>query len=368
MTFDVDSEAPIKVSSRYGKYFVSIRQNIFSNPDDFELFVKNKQVLVVTHDDLVQPYYNQLESALQRAGTRALYLLTVPVGDSHKTLEQAQRIWQSAMEHQLRRDAVMIALGGGMVGDLTGFAASCYLRGVSCIQCPTTLLAQVDAAIGGKTAVNHVMGKNLIGTFHSPAAVFINPDTLDSLPNREFQSGLAEVIKYGVALDFEFFEWLESHVSDFTTNKEKCMQAIHHCCALKSEIVSQDEFESDQRMLLNFGHTLGHAIESVMQYENILHGEAVAIGMVFATYLSCELNLLTYNILNRLINILKLVGLPVCLPAQLSIDELLDKMQQDKKFGDKMNWVLLRAPGKAFVSDKMALENIKQHLEVWSNS
>lgn len=368
MTFTVDPKTPIKISSRYGEYSVTIHQGSFSDSATFQLFVKNKQVLVVTHDDLVKPYYAQLEQVLISAGVRELHLITVPVGDAHKQLEQAQRIWQCAIEHRLRRDAVLIALGGGMVGDLTGFAASCYLRGVSCIQCPTTLLAQVDAAIGGKTAINHAMGKNLIGTFHSPVAVFINPDTLDTLPDREFQSGLAEVIKYGMTLDFEFFEWLESNAGHLRNNKEKCMQAIHRCCTLKSEIVSQDEFDSERRMLLNFGHTLGHAIESVMQYENILHGEAVAIGMVFATYLSCELNLLTYNILSRLVTILKSTGLPTCLPAQISMNELLDKMQQDKKFGQKMNWVLLRSPGKAFVSGKMTLDNIRQHLEVWSNS
>tara|TARA_R110002110_G_scaffold271566_3_gene487036 strand:- start:59561 stop:60667 length:1107 start_codon:yes stop_codon:yes gene_type:complete len=367
MTFKATSNNPIKVQSCHGDYLVTVHPDVFSRPFFPRALVKNKQVLVVTHNELVQPYYTQLEKTLVGANVKAVHLIVVPSGDANKTIEQAQKIWQFAMEHQLHRDAVFIALGGGMVGDLTGFSASCYLRGVSCIQCPTTLLAQVDAAVGGKTGVNHSMGKNLIGTFHSPAAVLINPNTLDTLSDREFRSGLAEVIKYGLALDAEFFSWLESHASVLQKDKEKCIQAIYRCCHLKAEIVSQDEFESNQRMLLNFGHTLGHAIESVMQYQDILHGEAVAIGMVFATYLSCELNLLTYNVLSRLILMLESTGLPTSLPRQVSIDKLLDKMQQDKKFTQKMKWVLLRSPGKAFVSDQMALEQVKNYLEVWSN-
>jgi 3-dehydroquinate synthase len=367
MTFNTGPQNQIKVQSHHGNYLVTIHPEAYGDALFPSALVQHKQVLVVTHDELVQPYYAQLEQTLMNANVKTLHLITVPTGDANKTMKQAQRIWQCAMEYQLHRDAVFVALGGGMVGDLTGFSASCYLRGVACIQCPTTLLAQVDAAVGGKTAVNHPMGKNLIGTFHSPAAVLINPNTLDTLSDREFQSGLAEVIKYGLALDLEFFNWLELHASALRNDKEKCMQAIYHCCRLKAEIVSQDEFESNKRMLLNFGHTLGHAIEGVMQYQNILHGEAVAIGMVFATYLSCELNLLTYNVLRSLISILESIGLPICLPKQVSVDKLLDKMQQDKKFIQKMNWILLRSPGEGFVSDQMTLKQVKKYLEVWSN-
>lgn len=362
-----DVRQPIPVLSRQGNYSIIVQENLLAQAQFFEPYIAGRAVIVVTHEAIKAHYYPTLLQTLKQANASSVDCLLIPAGDEHKVMASAEKIWQQALTLKMRRDAVFVALGGGMIGDLTGFAASCYLRGIQFIQVPTTLLAQVDAAIGGKTAVNHSMGKNLIGHFYAPAAVLIDPNVLTTLPTREFNAGMAEVIKYAFALDEAFFIWLESAVTQLRTRPEDCIRAIYHSCKIKADIVSQDEFESQNRMLLNFGHTLGHAIESAMNYQGLLHGEAVAIGMVFATYLSCQHNLAAYNVLGRLINILHSIGLPTKFPSQLSVSLVLEKLQQDKKFKQAMQWVLIRAPGDAFISDQVTIEQLEKVLIAWSN-
>lgn len=366
MLFSEAVEAPIPVTSHHGNYAVIVKCGLISQPDAYKPYVHGKQVIIVTHQSLEAPYLKTLTNTLKTAAARTIETIYIPEGDEHKTLSACEQIWQTAIQLQYRRDCIFVALGGGMIGDLTGFAASCYLRGVDCLQIPTTLLAQVDSSVGGKTGVNHALGKNLIGSFFSPKAVMIDPEVLNSLPQREFNAGLAEIVKYGISLDAEFFEWLEQEGPYLRGNSKKCIQAIYHSCKLKADVVKQDEFESHHRMLLNFGHTLGHAIETAMEYQGILHGEAVAIGMVFATFMSCESNLVAYNVLSRLIDLLKSIGLPTNFPHQIAVDTVLDKIQQDKKFKQKMQWVLLKAPGQAFVSNQISHEQLRDNLYHWA--
>ena len=291
---------------------------------DLSAYVSGPDCLVVTNETVEPLYLEALTAGLTDKQVRAISL---PDGEAYKTLETVEDILDTLVEGGANRDTTVIALGGGVVGDIAGFAAASYMRGVDFIQVPTTLLAQVDSSVGGKTGVNHAAGKNLIGAFHQPRAVLIDTDTLRTLPDRELRAGLAEVIKYGAIVDADFFAWLEANIDALLTcDPEVLAVAIRRSCELKAAIVAEDERESGRRAILNFGHTFGHAIERCQGYGEWLHGEAVAAGMVMAAQLSAVDNALA----ERIGNLLERAGLPTRPPA-IAATDLLAAMGMDKK-------------------------------------
>jgi 3-dehydroquinate synthase len=274
-------------------------------------------------------------------------VLSLPDGEQHKTLTNAARVLDELAASHAHRDATIVALGGGVVGDIAGFAAACYMRGIAFIQVPTTLLAQVDSSVGGKTGVNHEQGKNLIGAFHQPKLVLIDTHTLTTLPDRELIAGLAEVIKYGAIADLEFLGWLEANMGELLRRDPDALAyAIQRSCELKAAVVAEDERETGRRAILNFGHTFGHAIENSLGYGEWLHGEAVAAGMLMAA----ELSNISEGDLQRLRNLIKAAGLPACPPA-ISAEKMRAAMEMDKKVQAKqLRFVLLRSLGDAYLN------------------
>lgn len=306
-----------------------------------------RQRLIVTNETVAPLYLGRLEAAL---GEPAAESFVLPDGEQHKTLATFERIIDRLVERNFHRDACLVALGGGVIGDVTGFAAACYQRGIDFVQVPTTLLAQVDSAVGGKTAVNHPQAKNMIGAFHQPIAVATDTDTLASLPPRELAAGLAEVVKYGVIVDRAFFEWLEEHMNALSAlEPEPLAYAIRRSCEIKAEVVAADERERGMRALLNLGHTFGHALEALGGYERWLHGEAVAIGMHLAARTSAALGLIGEAEADRIAVLLRRAGLPVdC--SGIPPDAILERMQLDKKAGASgLKLVLVRGIGDAVV-------------------
>ncbi len=299
--------------------------------------------LVVTNET-VGPLYL---SALQKKLPPDSVVVSLPDGEEHKTLKSVERVLDELVESRAHRDATVVALGGGVVGDIAGFAAACYLRGVAFIQVPTTLLAQVDSSVGGKTGVNHAKGKNLIGAFHQPKLVLIDTDTLSTLPDRQLKAGLAEVIKYGAIADLDFLVWLEANIGELLDkNPDALVYAILRSCELKAGVVAGDEREAGRRAILNFGHTFGHAIENSLGYGEWLHGEAVAAGMLMAV----ELSDIGEGALLRLRNLLEAAGLPICPPA-IGAEKMRAAMEMDKKVQAKQSrFVLLRSLGDAYLT------------------
>ncbi len=302
--------------------------------------------LVLVSNTVVAPLYAQrLRQALPE---RRVLELILPDGEAHKTLASASRMFDVMVANRLGRDAVVLALGGGVIGDLAGFVAACYQRGVSLVQLPTTLLADVDSSVGGKTAVNHPGGKNLIGAFHQPKAVIIDTELLASLPARELRAGLAEIIKYGLIWDAKFFDWLESNIDALLAREPAALvHAIHRSCQIKAEIVGHDERETGERALLNLGHTFGHAIEAATGYVEWLHGEAVGVGLVMAADLSQRLGRVDAQAVCRLVALLERAGLPARAP-NIGAERALDYMRMDKKVrARRVRLVLLRGLGAA---------------------
>ncbi len=305
-------------------------------------------VLVVSNDRVAPLYLEPVRTLL---GARRVEALVLPDGEAHKTLERFAQVIDALVAGGFHRDACVVALGGGVIGDLAGFAAACYQRGIACVQIPTTLLAQVDSSVGGKTAVNHPRGKNLVGAFHQPAAVVADIATLDTLPERELAAGLAEVIKYGLIMDAAFLSWLEANIGALRARDHAALaHAVRRSCELKAEIVAADEREHGRRALLNLGHTFGHAIEALAGYGHWLHGEAVGAGMVLAAQTSKRMGWLDTAAVERVRALVAAAGLPVAPPA-LARDAMLDAMALDKKVvAGRLRLVLLRAPGNAFVT------------------
>jgi 3-dehydroquinate synthase len=307
-----------------------------------------KQVLVVTNDIVAPLYLPRVQAAL--AG-RDVATVVLPDGERHKTLATFATVVDRLVELRFHRDSCLVALGGGVIGDLTGYVAASYQRGVDFVQIPTTLLAQVDSSVGGKTAVNHARAKNMIGAFHQPIAVLADTDTLRTLPPRELAAGLAEIIKYGIIVDEPFFAWLEQHIDALKALDAAALTyAIRRSCEIKASIVAQDERERDRRALLNLGHTFGHALEAIGGYERWLHGEAVAIGTVLAARTSLALGWLESGDCERVEKLLERAGLPIR-AAGVSAEELLDHMRGDKK-ADRggLKLVLIEALGRAVVA------------------
>ncbi|MBQ0721554.1 MAG: 3-dehydroquinate synthase [Gammaproteobacteria bacterium] len=311
-------------------------------------YISGDQVLIVTNETIAPLYLDKLQASLD---TRVLDSIVLPDGEQYKTLDTLNTIFDALLGNRHDRSTTLIALGGGVVGDMTGFAAACYQRGVNFIQIPTTLLAQVDSSVGGKTAVNHALGKNMIGAFHQPQCVLIDIETLQSLPEREYCAGLAEVIKYGLITDLDFFIWLEEHMPRLLAREnDAVLYAIEHSCRLKARVVSEDEREGGLRAILNLGHTFGHAIETHQGYGQWLHGEAVAAGMYMAADLSMRLGWISNAELSRVASLLAQAGLPIA-PPKITAEQFLALMSVDKKaLGGQIRLVLLQHLGKAVIT------------------
>ncbi|WP_405232792.1 3-dehydroquinate synthase [Lentisalinibacter salinarum] len=325
-------------------YPIVVGQGLLDDPGVLAARLRGPDAVVVTND-VVSPLY--LDAARRALGDRLAAVHVLPDGEAHKDLGQVASIIDTMVDAGANRDTTVVALGGGVVGDMAGFAAACYQRGVDFIQVPTTLLAQVDSSVGGKTGVNHPRGKNLIGAFHQPTFVLIDLTTLDTLPDRELAAGLAEVIKYGLLGDATFFGWLEDNMAALRRRDKRALQqAVRRCCEMKAAIVAADEREAGQRALLNLGHTFGHAIESVTGYGEWLHGEAVAAGMAMAARASG----LAGADLDRIGDLIAAAGLPVA-PPPVGAARLREAMQLDKKVqAGRLRLVLLRRIGEAYVT------------------
>ena len=324
--------------------------------------VNSRQVMVVTNTTLASLYLDRVRQCLDEFQPVTCVL---PDGEQFKTLEVMNEILTRLLQAHFSRGCCLLSLGGGVIGDITGFAASCYQRGVHYIQLPTTLLAQVDSAVGGKTAVNHPLGKNMIGAFHQPAAVISDISALDTLDDRQLHAGTAEVIKYGLIRDPEFFTWLEKNIALLQArNRDTLMYAVERSCRNKSEVVACDEKEAGIRALLNLGHTFGHAIETGLDYKEWLHGEAVATGMMMAADLSRRHGWITDDDMNRIRRILTAAHLPVLLPASLNSRRMLELMSVDKKARDGiLHLVLLKGIGKAIVTNEYDPGKLQQTLD-----
>jgi len=327
-------------------YPIYIGPNLLSRTDLFDRHIKSKQVLIVTNET-VAPLY--LDKALQNLQAYHVETVILPDGEQYKTLDYVSRIFDKLLASKFSRNATLIALGGGVIGDMGGFAAACYQRGIAFLQIPTTLLAQVDSSVGGKTGVNHPLGKNMIGAFYQPQCVLADTDVLDTLDDRQLAAGMAEVIKYGLIRDASFFVWLENNIDALRARDKRALaHAIERSCLNKAEIVAKDETESGLRATLNLGHTFGHAIETGSGYGTYLHGEAVAIGICQAADLSLRKGWLQQKDVARIIALIQRAGLPVSPPATLSADQFLELMAVDKKNLDgKIRLILLEEIGKA---------------------
>jgi len=331
-------------------YPIHIGERMLTRADLIAPHLAQPRVAIVTNPLVGELYLQPLTVALTQTGVDVLPIVVVD-GESSKTSETLNQILDALLEHRCERKTTLIALGGGVIGDLTGFAAAVYLRGVPYIQAPTTLLAQVDSSVGGKTGINHPLGKNMIGAFYQPKLVLADTSSLHTLPDRELAAGLAEVVKYGLILDPGFFVWLEENMSSLVRRDPNAMvYAVRRSCEIKAQVVSQDERETGARALLNLGHTFGHAIEAGLSFGTWLHGEAVAAGTVLAARLSSRMGMLGDAELQRVIALLERAGLPVQAP-RLGVDRYLELMGLDKKVeGGKLRLVLLRRIGSAYLA------------------
>ncbi len=330
-------------------YPILIGAGLLSAPSTWADLPKGSSALIVTNTTVAPLYAAAVQVALAPHFAQ-VHVLALPDGEAHKGWEALNQIFDLLLAQACDRRTVLVALGGGVVGDMTGFAAACYMRGVPFVQVPTTLLAQVDSSVGGKTAINHPLGKNMIGAFYQPERVICDLHTLQSLPGRELSAGLAEVIKYGPIADMAFLDWIEAHLGDLLARDQAALAwAVQRSCQIKADVVGQDEREGGLRAILNFGHTFGHAIEAGLGFGEWLHGEAVGCGMVMAANLSERLGLVDAAFVQRLTRVIDRAGLPTVGPA-LGVDTYMHHMRVDKKAqaGD-IRFVLINGPGHAVV-------------------
>lgn len=324
------------------------------------------QVLVVSNAMIFDQYGKTILDSLNAANFSVSHQI-IPEGERHKTLLSVQKIYDKALENYLERSATLIALGGGVIGDMTGFAAATWLRGINVVQVPTSLLAMVDAAIGGKTGVNHPQGKNLIGAFYQPKFVLIDPQVLKTLPHREFCAGMAEVIKYGIIWDKDLFEALEStqQLDHLDYLSPDLLQTIlTHSCQTKADVVSQDEKEGGLRAILNYGHTVGHAIERLTGYQLVNHGEAVAIGMSVAGKIAVKMGWWSEQESQRQDQLITKAGLPTMVPPMLTIEDILDALKSDKKVkAGKVRFILPETIGKAKITDQVSPDILSETIK-----
>ena len=339
----------LKVNLGERSYPICIGQDLLSQSELLTQHIPGNSALIVTNETVAPLYLSKVEESLADIRHKSLVL---PDGEEYKNLDVLTTIYDFLLKNKYDRNTTLIALGGGVIGDITGFAAASYQRGVHLIQIPTTLLSQVDSSVGGKTAVNHPLGKNMIGAFYQPKAVIADTSTLNTLEDRQLSSGISEVIKYGLIRDLEFLEWLEENMDKLLDRDPEALAfAIERSCQNKAEVVAADEKESGQRALLNLGHTFGHAIEAGMGYGAWLHGEAVATGMIMAARLSNKLGWISEDDVDRTINIVERANLPVTAPAKMTSDRFLELMSVDKKVSDGvLKLVLYKSIGNAVVT------------------
>ncbi len=344
------------------RYPIRIAAGLLDDADAFADIAFGRHVLVVSDSNVAALYADRVLAKLPGNFQAALHV--IPAGEQHKTLESCASIFAALADMQANRDALIIALGGGVVGDLAGFAAACWMRGVRYVQVPTTLLAMVDSSVGGKTAVDLAQGKNLVGAFHQPSAVVIDTDVLATLPARELSAGLAEVVKYGAIGDRALFGWIEEHADALLARDPKTLaDAVRKCCAHKAKVVEKDETDHGARALLNFGHSFGHALEVEAGFGTLLHGEAVAIGMMLASRLSSELGHAPLIDTARLAALLERMNLPVAIPEGLDPAALLARMRLDKKnVSGRMRLVLWRGIGRAYLADDVDPQRVLELL------
>ncbi|MGA7981698.1 MAG: 3-dehydroquinate synthase [Chromatiaceae bacterium] len=343
-------------------YPIYVGYGLIADPDLYRPHVVGSQVMIVTNETVAPLYLETVEQALS---SRHVEKVILPDGERYKNIEVWNRIFDGLLQNRFGRDCTLIALGGGVIGDMAGFAAACYQRGVAFIQVPTTLLAQVDSSVGGKTGVNHPLGKNMIGAFHQPRAVVADTATLRTLPDRELSAGIAEVVKYGLIRDRDFFGWLETSMDTLLGRDDEALAyAIERSCRNKAEVVAADELETGQRAMLNLGHTFGHAIETGVGYGAWLHGEAVAVGMCMAADLSHRLGWLDSGSVARIRALLRSARLPIEPPAGLSPQTVRNLMAVDKKvLAGRLRLVLLRGIGHAVVTSEFTPEALDAALE-----
>ncbi|MBG9389700.1 3-dehydroquinate synthase [Caenimonas aquaedulcis] len=341
------SSVPIQLGDR--SYDILIASGLLQDPHAWAGMAASTQAIIVTNTTVGPLYAARLAQSL-KSRHATVHIVSLPDGEAHKTWLVLNGIFDALLENACDRKTVLYALGGGVVGDMTGFAAASYMRGVPFVQVPTTLLAQVDSSVGGKTAINHPLGKNMIGAFYQPLRVVCDLDTLDTLPAREFSAGLAEVIKYGPIFDMAFFDWLEANMDGLLArDKALVAHAVRRSCEIKAQVVGQDEREAGLRAILNFGHTFGHAIEAGMGYGAWLHGEAVGCGMVMAIRLSMRLGLVDAVFVDRVTALIRRAGLPAVGPA-LGASRYLELMRVDKKAeAGEIRFVVIDSPGRAVV-------------------
>lgn len=348
-------------------YRIAIGAGLLDAADSFDLLPSATSALIVSNTVVAPLYLDRLQTSLA-PHYRQVHSVVLPDGEAHKTWSSLNLIFDALLAHGCDRKTVLFALGGGVVGDMTGFAAASYMRGVPFVQVPTTLLAQVDSSVGGKTAINHPLGKNMIGAFYQPQRVICDLDTLNTLPPRELSAGLAEVIKYGPIADMAFLDWIEANMEALVAREPAALaHAVKRSCEIKADVVGQDERESGLRAILNFGHTFGHAIEAGMGYGAWLHGEAVGCGLVMAARLSQRLGLVDLAFVERLTRLVQRAGLPVVAPvldAQDNAGRYLALMRVDKKSeAGEIKFVLIDGPGRAVVRgapDALVAEVIEQ--------
>lgn len=343
-------------------YPIYIGSGLLGQENLLRPFIHGKRALLVTNEVIAPLYLDKVKAGL---GDVQCDHIVLPDGEHTKTMAILGLIYDKLLEERHERSTTLIALGGGVIGDITGFAAATYQRGVNFIQVPTTLLAQVDSSVGGKTGVNHPLGKNMIGAFYQPQCVLADTDVLGTLPDRELKAGIAEVIKYGLINNLPFLEWLETNIGRLVAGDRTLLaEAVRVSCEEKARIVAADEKEDGVRALLNLGHTFGHAIENAMGYGTWLHGEAVAAGMVQAADLSWRMGWLDGADAARAKNLIERAGLPVCPPGNMSVDDFLQLMSFDKKvLGGKIRFILLQALGKAVIESNIDSDLLKQTLE-----
>jgi 3-dehydroquinate synthase len=351
----------LKVELGERSYPILIGEGLLRQPDLVRQHVPARDILIVSNTTVAPLYMESVVGAL--SGSRVVEAI-LPDGESHKTLATVARVLDVLVANRFGRDCTVVALGGGVVGDMAGFAASCYQRGVAYVQVPTTLLAQVDSSVGGKTGVNHPGGKNLIGAFHQPVAVIADASTLSTLPVRELRAGLAEVIKYGLLGDAAFYDWLEAHMDELLAADPKALSyVIQRSCEIKAQIVGRDEREQGDRALLNLGHTFGHAVEAATHYTQWLHGEAIGAGLLMAATMSHECGMIEAVEVDRLRRLLQRVGLPVRIGG-VAPEVALELMRIDKKVqGGRMRLVLLRSIGDSFVTADYSEQALQRTLD-----
>ena len=358
-----ESNHQLRISCASHEYPIYIGRQLLADASLLRRHVIASQVLIVTNTTVASLYLASIKRAFT---TMQCDELILPDGEAYKNQDSLSAIYDVLIKHHHHRDTTLIALGGGVVGDITGFAAATYQRGVSFIQIPTTLLAQVDASVGGKTAINHINGKNMIGSFHQPDAVIMDIDTLTTLPAREFSAGLAEIIKYGLLVGGEFLTTLMRLLSEGIANTptDQLADLIAHCCRIKAAFVQEDEKEHGRRALLNLGHTFAHALEAATNYQRWLHGEAVAIGLYCAALLSNQLGHLDKASLLLIDSLLHRANLPRRIPKDIDIDVLQTLMLKDKKVKNKMvRFVLIRAPGDCYLESDVTSSSVRDVLK-----